>query len=242
MNKLYHLKQFQDILKDYEPNARALRVLREAKLILLVGSASSGRNTVIREMVERGKYYYIISDTTRQPRVNDGVIEQNGSVYWFRTEAEMLEDLRAGEFAEAAIVHKQQVSGISIREIQVALVKRRVPVADVEVRGAATIHRLHPNAMCIFVLPPGYEEWQRRLKHRGVMANDEYERRMASAKRELKTALKTGYYHFVVNENYKETVQVIDRLFDGDFQQSLRSKARSVAEHILEELEERHPD
>lgn len=237
MNKLTYLTQFQEILEGYEPNSRALRVLREAKIVLLVAPTSSGRNTVIREMVKTGRYHFLVSDTTRGPRIDNGNPEKNGIDYWFRTEEEMLEDLRAGEFVEAAFIHNQQVSGISIREIQVALVKRAIPITDVEVKGAASIHHLHPQATCIFVVPPSYDEWQRRLAKRGRMETAEYERRMNSAKHELRVALKAGYYHFVVNEDFKDTVRVIDRLIQGDFQQSLRKSARMVAEDILRNLE-----
>jgi guanylate kinase len=93
--------EFKEVLAKYQISDRAKSVLKDLSLVLMLGPTSSGRNTIIRRQIETGHYYYIVSDTTRPPRVNDGVLEQNGKEYWFRTEAEVLADLKAGEYLEA---------------------------------------------------------------------------------------------------------------------------------------------
>src|SRR5688572_22018689 len=97
-NKLEHLKEFQEILADYHISSSGKKILANTKLALLVGPSSAGRNTIIDALVKTGEYHSIVSDTTRKPRSNNGVTETDGVEYWFRTEEDMLGDLRAGKF------------------------------------------------------------------------------------------------------------------------------------------------
>lgn len=123
-NKLAHLKDFQKALKNYVPNIDVIDLLNQVQVVFLVAPAASGRNTIIRNMIMTGKYYYLISDTTRRPRINNGVPERNGEEYWFKSELEFLDGLKRGEYIEAAIIHEQQVSGTSISELRTALEKK----------------------------------------------------------------------------------------------------------------------
>ena len=114
-NHLKHLDEFTDILANYQVSPRAIKSLKSVKLVLLIAPSAGGRNTLINRLMTTGRYNFIVSDTTRAPRVNNGLPEQSGREYWFRSEEEILSDLKNGEFLEAEIIHSQQVSGISIR-------------------------------------------------------------------------------------------------------------------------------
>src|SRR5690349_7662236 len=101
MNHLKHIDEFREVLANYHLSDEAKQTLNDLHLVLMVGPTSSGRNTIIRELVKTGSYHFIVSDTSRKPRHNDGILEQNGREYWFREEADMLQDLRHGMFLEA---------------------------------------------------------------------------------------------------------------------------------------------
>jgi len=120
MNKLTHIDEFRAALENYQVAPPALRLLAQTKFVMLIAPTSTGRNTVIRHLLKTNDYYFIVSDTTRKPRSNDGIMEQNGIEYWFRSEADVLADIEQSKYLEAAIIHNQQVSGISIREFQKA--------------------------------------------------------------------------------------------------------------------------
>src|SRR5438309_1023704 len=117
---LQHYTEFKAVLDKYHVSDAAKTKLEGLKLVLMLAPTSGGRNTIIKRQLQTGNYYYIVSDTTRPPRVNDGALEQNGNEYWFRTEDEILADLKTGSFLEAELIHDQQVSGISIRELEKA--------------------------------------------------------------------------------------------------------------------------
>lgn len=215
-NSLTRIDEFREVLADYHLSSDAERALADIPLVLLVGPSSSGRNTIINHLVCSGEYHYVISDTTRKPRANNGVMEQDGREYWFRSEDEVLEDLRAGRFLEAAIIHGQQVSGISIRELQLAAQEHRIAINEVEVKGAGSIHAINPFARFIFVLPPSFDEWMARMSQRGELPADEKKRRLESAAFEITTALERDYYTFVVNDTFMHAAARIDDIIRGD--------------------------
>lgn len=235
MNKLQLIDDFKQVLADYRLSDEGKKILDAASLVLFVGPSSSGRNTIINELRTTGKYHYIVSDTTRKPRENNGVLEQNGREYWFRSEEEILEDLRHGLFLEAAIIHNQQVSGISLRELAKANSEGKISMNEIEVVGGDNIHALKPNALFIFVVPPSFDEWMARMTFRGALPADETRRRLESAVEEISVALERDFYHFVVNDTFKQTTGKVERLITGERDETEETRGRKLATELLEE-------
>jgi guanylate kinase len=235
MNQLNRIDDFRKVLGSYQLSDAAKATLSATKLALMVGPSSSGRNTIINELVKSGGFHYIVSDTTREMRTKDGVlIEQNGREYWFRQEDEVLADLQKGDFLEAAIIHEQQVSGISIREIEAAHAANQVAITDIEFVGATTIHGLKPDTLFFFVLPPSFDEWMVRMSGRGKLPDDEVRRRMQSAVKEITTALENDYYWFVVNDTFVQTAQKVDEAIKaGANDDEEQTRGRQVAKELL---------
>ena len=213
MNKLAHLAEFETVLADYHISPAGRRILKSTKFVLLSGPTSSGRNTIIRELLKTGSYYFIVSDTTRRPRINDGHLEEDGVVYWFRSEEEVLADLKAGKYLEAEIIHNQQVSGISIRELEKARELQKIAITDIEIGGFQKVAEAKPDAYPIFILPPSFDEWQRRIKGRGHMSKKEFRNRLETAAKVFATALEHNkQYHFVINRTLEDAVEQIHEL------------------------------
>lgn len=234
-NKLNHLDEFQKVLAQYSISGESKKLLQETKLALMVGPTSCGRNTVIRELVKHGGYQFLVSDTTRKMRKNDGVMEQNGVEYWFRTEEEVLADLKAGAFLAPAIIHAQQVSAISMREIQSTHDNNAIGITDIEIVGVDDIIAVKPDAFAIFVLPPSFELWQDRLHKRGEMTSAEMRRRMESAVEEFTHALEVDYYRFVINDNIAHAVDQVDAITSGGRNERVESQGRELAASLLKD-------
>lgn len=234
MNELTRIDEFREVLRGYHLSKTTLLTLSQTKLVLIVGPTSSGRNTRIKRLLKTGDYHYVVSDTTRKPRINDGIPEQNGQEYWFHTENEMLTDLKEGKYLEAAIIHSQQVSGISVRELEKARDEGRIAVTDAEITGATNAIKYKPDTIVIFLLPPSFDEWQRRIKHRGQMSPEEFKRRMQSACIEFETALNNDYYRFVINDTGDDSVMHINQIAKLEtFDLELQVRARALAEQLL---------
>ncbi len=227
-NKLERLTEFQDVLANYRISDESKAILNQTKLVLLISVTAGGRNTIISEILKTGDFHYIISDTTRHKRANNGVMEQDGREYWFRSEAEILADLKAGNFLEAAIIHNQHVSGISIRELKKAHQNGKIAVNEIEIVGMHNIVEACPSAIAIFVLPPSFEEWMKRLEGRGDMSKAEKKRRLESAVLEFDAALNHEYYSFVINDDFHESVNNIVDIAEGRIDSEVQKKGKAL--------------
>ena len=212
---LEHYQEFKEVLDKYFISDRAKAVVSRLQLVLLIAPTSGGRNTIIRHLLDTGRYYYIVSDTTRPPRINDGVLEENGKQYWFRTEQEILADLKAGEYLEAELIHGQQVSGISIRELEKAQNQHKTAITDVDIQGVHNIIKSKPDTIAIMILPPNFDEWQRRIAGRGRMMPGEEKRRLETALRIFDDGLANDFYHFVISDNIEQSGSIIDAIVEG---------------------------
>ncbi len=234
MNDLQYSEQFHRYLDNYRLSEAAAKKIAKLRLVLLVGPSSSGRNAVIRELLKTNEFHWIVSDTTREPRINDGVPEVNGREYWFRSDEEVLEDIKTGHYLEAAIIHKKHVYGISVRELNKALADNKIAITDVDVVGAANIHKAKPDTLVMFVIPPSFPVWIERLHHRGVLPEEEVRRRLESALQEFQAALEEDFYVYVVNDKLDDAAAKMYELAKfGRIDPIEQEKARALVEHLL---------
>ncbi|MDQ3064742.1 MAG: hypothetical protein M3Q36_00525 [bacterium] len=238
VNKLHNIEAFKTVLKNYKPSDEGVKMLQALKLVLLIGPSAAGRNTMISILRSTGRYHYIVSDTTRLPRENNGIMEQNGVEYWFKPEEKFLDGLQKGAYLEAAIIHGQQVSGISIAELNKANLDDKIAIDEIEVDGADHIHNYKPDALFVFLLPPNFDIWMQRLMARGYMDEQEIRRRLISARTEISTALQANFYQFVINNEIHEAAEAVDQLVSGrPPDQAKQTFGRSHAKKLIEEIE-----
>lgn len=245
--KLDHKPEFEALLKNYQPSQQAIEILKETRVVALNGPSSTGRNTVIRELLKTGDYHFIVSDTTRPRRYNDGVLEQDGREYYFRKELDFLGDLKNGRFIEAEIIHNQQVSGVSIREVEKARDLNKTAIADMEIEGVVNLSRLKPDAIVVIFVPPSFEEWVNRINNRGKLGDYELHNRFQTATKLFNTALQNDKFHFVVNDKIGPTVEYVNNLVqNGTVDPVVEAQSRQLAQklhiEIAEYLKQHAPD
>ncbi len=236
INKLNQLEAFERVISTYQVGKKGQEILADSELVVLVAPSSSGRNTIIKELQSSGNYHFVVSDTTRKPRENNGVLEQNGREYWFKSEDEFLRDLEAGMYLEAEIIHGQQVSGMSLHELELAAQESKISITDIDIGGVENVRRLKPDTRTVMLLPPSYEVWMDRLHNRGHMDPEELKRRKKTAWRILKTGLSDDYFEFIVNDEFHEAARCVDAFAHGKpYQQTY--DARAIAQSIVDRLE-----
>lgn len=215
-NSLINLNSFKEQLQNYRVTDTHKAFLQKTSLILLLAPSGTGRNTLIHQLVEGGRYHFVVSDTTRKPRTNNGRTEQNGVEYWFKSEAEMLEAIKNGEMIEAEIIHGQQVSGMSINELKKSYETGKTAVTDIDIGGAQALLSLHPGAKVILLIPPTFSEWLQRLENRGHMHGEELRRRLQTALRIYQYALDSDQVYIVVNDEINRAKKIVDNIAKGD--------------------------
>lgn len=176
----------------------------EPLLIVISGPSGVGKDTVIRHMKERElPFHFVVTATTRHPRAG----EKHGVDYYFLSKDEFAEMIEQGELLEYAIVYND-FKGIPKEGVRRALATGRDAVLRIDVQGAATIHKLYPDALLVF-LNTTEEELARRLKERKTETPEDVLLRIATARRELR---RIDEFDYVVNnrdDQLDETVNII---------------------------------
>lgn len=236
---LQNKQAFIDALANYQASDHARVVLASTPFVALMGLAGGGRNTIIRILVERYNYIFVVSDTTRPPKFRDGRMEQNGIDYNFRSEDDMLREIQNGEFVEAELIHDQQVSGTSIREVERVKATGRIPIHDFEYGGAESVINAKPDASIIGLLPPSYDEWIRRLNGRETIHEEEFMNRLRTAKVVLEHLLSRPYTKLVINDDIDRCVEDIRQIVEfGQYPPEIADNRRAVAASILQRVQE----
>lgn len=232
-------KEFKKVLSKYRPNPQTISALEDSPLVLLVAPAAAGRNTIIRNLIMTGRYHFVVSDTTRPPRMNNGVLERNGTEYWFRTEDEFLDELKRGHYLGTALIHDQQVSGVSVAEFNNATARNKIPITDIEIQGCDEIVMYKPDTHAIFVLPPDFDEWMRRMDGRGAMDASEKRRRLESAVAEITEALSRRYFEYIINWDLRSACQRLHELVTQNrfINPNEQSQAEFHARQLLDDID-----
>lgn len=227
-----HLEQ---LVTDYTPPSEATDIIKNAKIALLVGISGAGKDTIKNQLLVQPGFSGIISHTTRAPRENLGVLEQDGKEYHFISNDTAERMLQHGEFVEAKFVHGT-VYGTSIAEVRRAS-EHGVALNDIDVQGVTEYKAVSNAVIAIFVLPPSYDVWIQRLKNRYENEAEfaaEWPKRRASAIAELTQALEVPYYHFVINGELERSVRVVSEIANRpDIFRREDDEARLVARDIL---------
>lgn len=225
-------------LGDYKVPDEVRELIKKTRIIFMVGVSAAGKDTVRTKLLASGKYHHIISHTTRPPRANHGVMEQEGSDYHFIDYAKAEKMLDNGEFVEAKYF-SGNVYGTSVVEIKQAYNDGKIAITDIEVQGVAEYKAISPGAIPIFLLPPDYDTWQKRLNGRyieGQIDQEDIRKRMETAKIELQEALEKPYFEYVVNNDLTQTIKTVDEIAHGNFSDKKNKQARQVAKNLLERL------
>ena len=146
---------------------------------------AAGKGTLSDKLIEHGEFKSVISHTTRKPRANHGVLEQNGMEYWFVSEEQMLEMINNQELLEIKDIHSGTYYGKSVIELKKIVDTGKRPIFDIDVKGAIEFMKVVPGLKPIFLLPPSYDIWMERLGTRGSMTDIERTKRLVSARQEI---------------------------------------------------------
>lgn len=163
--------------------------------VVISGLSGVGKDVVLKGMREQGYMFHrVVTVTTRPARPG----EVDGVDYHFVSEDEHRAMLERGELLEHAVVYGN-LYGVPEREVREALDRGQDAVLRVDVQGAETIKEKMPQAVLIFLTACSMKELRRRLVGRGKDSPEEMERRLNTAREEMRYLPKFDYV--VVNRD-----------------------------------------
>ena len=163
-------------------------------LLVVSGPSGAGKGTLVSHLIEqRPDCVFSVSATTRARRST----EAEGREYVFLTREEFERRREAGFFLETAEVHGN-LYGTPVHEVDSQVRAGKVVVLDVDVQGGASVRRVRPDAVSVFVYPPSLASLRARLEARATDSPEVIEQRMSNAPGEL--AQWVHYDYVIMNE------------------------------------------
>ena len=174
-------------------------------LVVVSGPSGVGKDATLNRMKEMGyPFHFVVTTTDRRPRPD----EVDGSDYYFVSTAEFERLVEQDELLEHAVVYGQY-KGVSRAQVRRALESGRDVVLRLDVQGAATIRRLVPDAVLIFLACESEAELAARLTARHTESKDALQTRLAVAREEMKRLGEFDYLVINRESRLDETVKTI---------------------------------
>lgn len=191
-------------------------------LIVVSGPSGVGKDTVLQRMKERElPFHFVVTATTRPRRAN----EVHGQDYFFLSKEEFAHMIDEDELLEYAIVYNDY-KGIPKQQVREALASGKDVIMRIDVQGAATIRKLAPDAILVFLTTENATDLVHRLETRKSETAESLSLRIATARQELKRVDEFDYV--VINGEFTldETVDTIRAIISAEHH---RVKQRNVS-------------
>lgn len=183
----------------------SLSLPAQGLLFVLSAPSGTGKDTVIKALKERGMDFHVVASvTTRAPRPS----ESEGNPYYFISKEAFEQMLARNELLEHANVHGNWY-GQPFQQITDNLQAGRDVLLKIDVQGAATVRKRVPEAIFIFLVPGSVEELIERLSHRQTETEDERERRLKDAEKEL---VQREHYDYIIENRQGQLHVAVDHL------------------------------
>lgn len=174
---------------------------RKPLVYIISAPSGSGKSTLTNEILKLvPNLVFSISYTTRAPRGS----EQNGKQYHFVTREEFDRMVLDGEFLEHANVYGK-CYGTARRFLREAGKSGNDLLLDIDVQGAAQIKKNLTDAISVFVLPPDRKTLEWRLRNRSEDPEEEIQRRLKTASREIEEYDK--YDYVLINDQLEKSIE-----------------------------------
>ena len=185
-------------------------------LLVISGPSGVGKGTIVKRIMENDpSIVFSVSATTRAPREG----EVNHRDYHFVTEAEYDELVAQDAFLEHAEVHGHRYGTLK-SEVEKRIADGQNVLLDIDTQGALQVMEKAPDAVSVFILPPSFQELERRLRGRQTEAEADILRRLANARAEVK--LLSRYTYALVNDDLDQACRTLEHIVKAEKQRTSR--------------------
>jgi guanylate kinase len=176
------------------------------KLFIISSPSGGGKSSIIRRVLNSLTGISLATSHTSRPPRQD---EMRGVHYHFVTPERFVAMKERGEFVEWVRLHGNYY-GTSRAELEKHTKRGRDIILDIDVKGAAKVVKLFPEAASVFILPPSLTVLEERLRKRGSESDEDVAVRLREAEREIRTA---GRYRYcIVNRTLARAVRELEAI------------------------------
>jgi guanylate kinase len=174
-------------------------------LIVLSGPSGAGKDALLTRLKDVDyPLAYITTLTTRSKRAE----ERDSIDYHFVSSDRFQEMIENNELLEWANVYGNWY-GVPKKPVKEALERGRNTIVKVDTQGAATIKKLLPEAVFVFLMPPSLEELTTRLTQRRTESAFDLARRIKTARQEI---AQLPLFDYVIASNRDEIDQAVAQI------------------------------
>lgn len=166
------------------------------KLIILTAPSGAGKTSITHFLLNHfPQLCFSISAATRQAREG----EVNGRDYYFMSMDDFIQKIKDNAFVEWEMVYEGKYYGTLKEELERIWHLNKVPVLDIDVKGAIHVQQQYPQTtLSIFIEPPSVEELKKRLSARGTESEESIATRVNKASYEI--SFKHHFTKIIVND------------------------------------------
>ena len=187
------------------------------KIIIIAAPSGAGKTSITRYLLNQfpDQLAFSISAATRQPRGQ----EKDGREYYFITPELFRQKIAEDAFIEWEMVYEGKYYGTLRSEIQKIWDQGKIPILDIDIKGAVNVQKQYPNqSISLFIEPPSVEELRKRLEFRGTETPESIEARISKATYEL--SFKENFDHIILNDELakacKEAGEIVSDFLHSD--------------------------
>jgi guanylate kinase len=197
---------------------------RRGSIIVISAPSGSGKTTLVKRLLAAlPGLGFSVSYTTRPPRHG----EKDGRDYYFVNRREFRRMIANQEFLEWAEI-VGHLYGTATKQLRAAQDVGEDILLDIDVQGHEQLRRKLPEAVSVFILPPSYQELERRLRRRRSDAPGVIEGRLNNARHEIQHWAE--YDYLVVNDRLTRATRALRSIVEA-----ARSR-RQVQEECAQEI------
>lgn len=201
---------------------------KEGLLIVLSGPSGAGKGTLCNALRQHIEINYSISATTRAPRQG----EVDGINYFFMTKADFRNKIEQGGFLEWAEVYDNYY-GTPLDYIRETTAKGKDVMVEIDPQGAKQVRLKMPDAILVFIMPPSYKELEKRIRGRGTETEEEINKRLGCAIKEINTL--SLYDYVVLNNDLEDALYDLKTIINSERCKVMRN--RQLPEEFSKEKE-----
>ncbi len=165
----------------HSPTVDPYNVQTTPLLVVISGPSGVGKDSLVERMKDRGaEFHFVVTATSREPRPG----EVEGVDYFFVEPEAFRTMIEEDELLEHATVYGQY-KGIPKEQVRAALRSGQDVLMRIDVQGAATIRRLIPEAVLIFLTAASEAELVERLRQRRTESAEQLQQRIETAREEM---------------------------------------------------------